>query len=373
MNRPGWWPRWCLVSVGSCALACGARGPSEAIHAQSPARESTQDELDRLWHEGVTLGHQRRYLEAEAPLRQAVAKSRAIQGTDPKPLLRSLAALASCLVSLDRPDEARAALREALPLAKPGTLEGDQMLYRLNVTLAESFRQDRRYEEAVAPFRAAFEAGRRLPAKHAIGIVDAAVRLADTLDLLQRHREGIAPLTAALAVAEREAVAARYVKRVALQLAASHAALGERERAGELLRPHEARARQLRTSDASLADLPAPEALTASIVAVDPVAASPAETASELTTRAWRVASLRESLRACHPAALSDGRETEGEMRLVVSIEADGQVTEAKGVWIGLPAATADCVLQRAAAVRFDPLASATVLAVPMSFRQRED
>ena len=387
MKHGGWLVWMASLGLGACGGKQESRVPATA--AQAPAEpRSNAAELDAIRRgidEAKALSLDGQDQRAEATARQAARRASALSRREPLLQSEALAQLASCLVVLKRTAEARQLIQQGLALAEPGSLEGLKRHFQLQMTLAESFRYEKRPDHAVAPFRAAIEAAsspkheRELTSRHA----EAARRLAATFHALDRLAEAAAVLERALQSAQRHANEGDRTS-LTMQLGFTYLQLHGLEKTLALLGPLGVRGRRLRASDMAFSDvsideflpssgpgpatLPSPAAPGAAALSPKP----PARNTPAVSSAAQRVEQMRADFRTCYQTSLASDPSLRGSARLIMKVAADGRVGEVKSLGIGLPVETVDCLLRRAAEAQFDPPdGGSAVIAVPVTFVQR--
>jgi hypothetical protein len=96
-------------------------------------------------------------------------------------------------------------------------------------------------------------------------------------------------------------------------------------------------------------------------------AAEPARNASE-------VVAMQADFRACYRAAVQNHADLAGRVALVLSIAADGHVSDVKAEATSLPGSTVDCLKRRAALARFEPpKGGGAIITVPVTFVKQEN
>ena len=94
--------------------------------------------------------------------------------------------------------------------------------------------------------------------------------------------------------------------------------------------------------------------------------------ASANTTQ--QVAAMQAEFRACYNASQAEERDIAGRVALVISIAADGHVSNVKTNGKGLPISTVDCLVRRASLARFEPpKGGSAVITVPVTFVKQEN
>lgn len=368
-------------------LSCQTRPPA---NVQGPSAQATEPEASsdrdiaavrRLLDRGKALVRAGKMTEAVTPLQQAIQAAYALSPRDAGLLSEALAELAGCLVQAKAPAEAQALIQQALPLVARDTLAGTKREFQLQMTLAESFRYQKRDEFAVAPFRAAIAVATRpqFEADMAGRCVEASTRLADTLASLERHEEATDSLAQALKVTRRHARAADS-HRLSVLLAASQIRLGKTNEAFALLRSIGVKGRGLRRSDMTFYDVPIEEFMPAAAVPQStptaapaaPIPAAQSSNTAAVSNAALRVAEMRDDFQRCYQSTLADDRRVEGSARVVMKVGADGSITETKALGVGLPVQMVECILRRALTDGFDPPdGGSAVIAVPVTFVKR--
>jgi outer membrane biosynthesis protein TonB len=103
-------------------------------------------------------------------------------------------------------------------------------------------------------------------------------------------------------------------------------------------------------------------------------AAAPAAAEAEAARNANEVASMQADFRACYRAAVQNHADVAGRVALVLSIAADGHVSDVKANTTSLPGSAVDCLKRRAALARFEPpKGGAAVITVPVTFVKQEN
>jgi tetratricopeptide (TPR) repeat protein len=320
-----------LVLLGSgCAGTAASRTTAHQDGATPQARtaDARDAQVRTLLSEGLTLARQHRAHDAEASLRRAIALSWGFGRPWSQYRARGLSELARALLAQGRAAEARATAEDALALLSPGALADDQQISELQTTRGEALRSEQQLAAAVTPFSAALQATTRHPAELAPALIAISLRLAETLELLGRRQDAKQVLERAQAVAKQPAVGAQLTLR-------------------------------LRDALAGFADTPASERPS-------PVAASP--------NTLQQVAALQAEFRACYHASLAEERDVSGRVALVLSIAADGHVSNVRTNGSGLPVTTVDCLVRRASLAHFEPpKGGSAVITVPVTFVQQEN
>jgi hypothetical protein len=316
-------------------LASGCAGAGAAPQVESAGATNEQaggapraGQVERLLTEAQALGWQYRPHEAEARLRRAIALGWGYGPPWSQYRARGLSQLARVLLVESRPADAREAAEQALALLQPGALANDQQISELETTRAEAFRDEEQLGAAVAPFKAALQATERHPAPLAPAQIAISLRLADTLEALGRRQDAKQVLERASFVARQPAVGATLAAR-------------------------------LREALAAFDDAPASE--RPQLAATSP-------------NTLQQIAAMQAEFRACYHASLAEERDVAGRVALVLSIAADGHVSNVKTDGSGLPASTVDCLVKRASLARFEPpKGGSAVIRVPVTFVKQEN
>jgi hypothetical protein len=315
------------------ASGCAGARTAQQVESAGTGKEQTSGvaragQVERLLSAAQTLGWQYRPREAEARLRQAIALGWGYGAPWSQYRARGLSQLARALLVQDRQSEAREAAEQGLALLQPGALANDQQISELETTRAEAFRDEAQLGAAVAAFNAALQATERHPAPLAPAQIAISLRLADTLAALGRRQDAKQVLERASFVARQPAVGAKLAAR-------------------------------LREALAAFADAPATER--------PQLAAASANTLQQ-------VAAMQAEFRACYHASLAEERDVAGRVALVLSIAADGHVSNVKTDGSGLPISTVDCLVKRASLARFEPpQGGSAVIRVPVTFVKQEN
>jgi tetratricopeptide (TPR) repeat protein len=285
-------------------------------------------QVEQLLRSGRALGLAHQPKDAEPPLRKAIALAWGFGPPWSKLRARGLSELARTLLAEGRGAEARAAVEQALALLEPGALDDDQRISELETTRGESLRDGQQLGAAVTPFTAAVQATERHPAQLAPALVAISLRLAETLEALGRRQHAKQVLERALFVAKQPAVGAELAGRLNSALAAF--------------------------SETRAVNQPL-------------LAAAGANTAKQ-------VVAMQSDFRACYQASLAEQRDVAGRVALVISIAADGHVSNVKTDGTGLPISIVDCLVRRASVARFEPpKGGSAVITVPVTFVQQEN
>jgi hypothetical protein len=343
-----------LLLVTACA---GAPAPVAAPSASPPAapRDARAVRIEQLLRAGRAAAREERWPDAEASLRQAVDAAYGFGSPWAGYRSEALSELARCQLAQGRAAEARATAAKGVGLLRAGAVDADQRMVELQTTQAEAFLLEKQPAMAVAPFETAALAAAR---HEALGSAQLAValRLAETLETLGRRQDATKALERTLPAARRPEVGSNLARRLARALAALYDASGEHVKARALL--------------AELAPDEVPAAATetaAAPAAIEAEAASNASNASE-------VAAMQADFRACYRAAVQNHADVAGRVALVLSIAADGHVSEVKAKTTNLPGSAVDCLKRRAALARFEPpKGGAAIITVPVTFVKQEN
>jgi hypothetical protein len=308
--------------------------------------------IEQLLRAGRAAAREERWPDAEASLRQAVDAAYGFGSPWSGYRSEALSELARCLLAQGRPADARATAAKGVGLLPAGGVDADQRMVELQTTQAEAFLLEKQPAMAVAPFETAALAAAR---HEALGSAQLAValRLAETLETLGRRQDATKALERTLPAARRPEVGSNLARRLARALAALYDASGEHVKARALL--------------AELAPGEVPAAATET-------AAAPAATEAEAASNANEVAAMQADFRACYRAAVQNHADVAGRVALVLSIAADGHVSEVKAKTTNLPGSAVDCLKRRAALARFEPpKGGAAVITVPVTFVKQEN
>jgi outer membrane biosynthesis protein TonB len=121
---------------------------------------------------------------------------------------------------------------------------------------------------------------------------------------------------------------------------------------------------------AELAPGDVPTTTTTTETATAPAAAEGAEAANNAT----EVAAMQADFRACYRAAARDHADVAGRVALVISIAADGHVSNVKADGTSLPGSAVECLKRRAALAHFEPpKGGGAVITVPVTFVRQEN
>lgn len=306
--------------------------------------------VERLLGAGRAAARAQRWQDAQASLRQAVTAAYGFGSPWSGYRSEALSELARSLLAEGRPAEARAVVDEASALLRSGGADADQWISELETTRAEAFLKEKQPALAVAPFETAVQAAARhrelSPAQLAISL-----RLAQTLEALGRRQDAKTALVRTLSIARRPEIGPDLARRLARALAALYEASGEPAKARALLA-------ELAPGDA--------------IAAPNEPATAPA--AIEAASNPAEVVAMQADFRACYRAAVQDHADVAGRVALVISIAADGHVSDVKATGSALPVSTVDCLKRRAALARFEPpKGGGTTITVPVTFVQQEN
>lgn len=371
-----------------------ASGRSTGERPTSTVAQNDRDlvELEELGKQGTALNRAGQFEDAARVIERALAKCRALVPADPALQAAILAELANSYVSLHQGQRARELIAEASPLVSPGELAADHRIYQLQMTLAESYRYDKRLAEAVAPFERAIEAAERHEAEMTSELVDALERLGFTLQASGREADGDRMLDRAYAVAERTPSLRGRARALAVRLVFKRAT-GNGGNI-ELLRRNGGVARMMTRYASGAVDIPLDQATSGGASSLAPPdGAAPASppampapagdgpadlsvksppsppSSGSVSNAAEVVASMRAGFRTCYQRALASDAKVEGAVRITLRIGADGQVSEAKAAALGLPVSSVDCLLERAMSGRFAPPDGGyAIIAVPVTF-----
>ena len=307
--------------------------------------------VEQLLAAGRAAARAQRWHDAQASLRQAVTAAYGFGSPWSGYRSEALSELSRCLLAEGRPAEARAVVDEARALLPSGGADVDHWISELETTRAEAFLEEKQLALAVAPFETAERAAARhrelSPAQIAISL-----RLAETLEALGRRQDATMALVRALSVVRRPDIGADLARRLARALAALYDASGEPARAHALL------------AELAPGDLPAATTETAT--------APPA--AAEAASNPVEVAAMQADFRACYRAAVLDHADVAGRVALILSIAADGHVSNVKAIGSALPGSAVDCLKRRAALARFEPpKGGAATITVPVTFVKQEN
>ena len=337
-----------LLLVTACAGAPESAGARSASPRPAPldARAARVEQLLRAGHEAA---RGQRWRDAEASLRQAVDAAYGFGSPWSSYRAEALSELARCLLAEGRAAEARAAASRGIALLRAGSVDADQRLVELHTTHAEALLLEQQPALAVASFEAAalLAAGHPVLAPSQLAV---SLRLAETLEALGRRHEATKALERALPIARRPDAAPESARRLARALAALYDASGD---------PGKARA--------LLAELTPGEVPAAAATAAAPAEAEAARNANE-------VATMQADFRACYRTAVQNHADVAGRVALVLSIAADGHVSDVKANTTNLPGSAVDCLKRRAALARFEPpKGGAAVITVPVTFVKQEN
>lgn len=335
-----------LLLVTACAGAPESVGAQSATPRAAPL-DARAARIEQLLSAGHAAARGQRWREAEASLRQAVDAAYGFSPPWTSYRSEALSELARSLLAQSRPAEARAAATKGLALVRAGSADADQRLVELHTTHAEALLLEQQPALAVASFEAAALAAARhqalAPAQLAVSL-----RLAETLEALGRRQEATKALERTLPLARRPDAGPASARRLARALAALYEASGEPLKARALL------------TELSPGDVPAGATETAA-------AAEPARNASE-------VVAMQADFRACYRAAVQNHADLAGRVALVLSIAADGHVSDVKAEATSLPGSTVDCLKRRAALARFEPpKGGGAIITVPVTFVKQEN
>jgi hypothetical protein len=345
-----------LLLMVTMATACaGAPEPVAPRSAAPPAAklDVRAAEIERLLNAGRAAARQQRWPEAEAALRQAAKAAYGFSAPWSSYRSEALSELARCLLAQGRPAEARATVAQGLAPLRAGGLDADQRIVELQTIQAEAFLLEEQPASAVAAFEtAALAAARHLelaPAQLAVSL-----RWAETLGALGRRQHATNALERALPVARRPEVGVDLARRLARALAALYDASGEHEKSRTLL--------------AELAPDEAPAATT------ETAAAPTTAEAAEAGNNAAEVVAMQADFRACYRKAVQNHADVAGRVALVLSIAADGRVSDVKANTTNLPRSAVECLKRRAALAHFEPpKGGGAVITVPVTFVKQEN
>jgi tetratricopeptide (TPR) repeat protein len=359
--------------------ACSAKTQPSAAPGSSSAQSTfARQEIELLTAQAKELMAQDNLPRATFTLEQALVKARALEPAQPKTLAFVLGRLSDALVRLNQLARARALVAEAMTLLTPGDFEDDKRIYQLQMVLAESYRYERQPALAVTHFQQAVAAATRHDAELAGEQVEALSRLASTLDSLNREAEANEARMRAYAIAMRTPT----LRGRALSLIGS--ALFKREGLEALAQRGGFARRRLRDAstpiDISLEDglsfgpiasvAPTPGVADFSTAPSQPTPPPQSTPVSPTVSNAARVvASMRAGFRTCYQRALTESRDAQGSVRLLLKVGRDGEVVVVQALSLGLPPSCVDCILERALAGQFDPPeGGSAVIAVPVTF-----
>jgi hypothetical protein len=337
-----------LLLATACASAPEPR--SATPPPSKPLVDGRAARAEALLSAGRAAAREHRWADAEASLRQAVEAAYGFGSPWSTYRADAFSELARCALAQGRAVEARTAATRGLTLLRAGTLDADRRIVELNTTLAEALLLEQQPALAVAPFEtAALAAARHValaPAQLAVSL-----RSAETLEALGRRQAATWALERTLNVARRPEVGPALARRVARALAALYDASGEQLKARTLL------------AELAPGDVPAAAAMT--------TAPPPAP---EATNNASEVVAMQADFRGCYRAAVKDHADVNGRVALVISIAADGHVSNVKADASGLPISAIDCLKRRAALARFEPpKGGGAVITVPVTFVKQEN
>jgi tetratricopeptide (TPR) repeat protein len=323
-----------LVMVTTGCAARSSAPPVDGAPAASSGgateRAATQRaaQVEALLRAAHALARQHRPRDAEAPLRQAITLGWGHGAPWRQYRARAQSELSRALLAQGRAAEARAAAEGALALLEPGALAEDQQISEAETTRGEAFRSEQQLGAALAPFTAALRATERHPAQLAPALIAISLRLAETLEALGRRQDAKQTLERALFVAQQPAAGSQLAARLTRALAVF--------------------------DETRSADRPLP--------------------ASAGANTARQIAAMQTEFRACYRAERAEERDVAGRVALVLSIAADGHVSNVTTSGNGLPVTTVDCLVRRALLARFEPpKGGAAVITVPVTFVKQEN
>lgn len=330
------------------ATACAASEHQPTTPATvATAADARSAKVSAELQSGRELLRQHRLPEAEQRLRAALAEAWGFSAPWLDYRAEALSELARCLLAQGKPADARASADEARAQLRPGALASDQRLAELETTRGEAFCDEQQLEAAATAFEAAALASARHRRELAPAQLAISLRLAETLEALGRRQDAKQALERARPAAEPALVGPTLTQRFALALAALYDTSGESARAEALL------AELGVARPAAPATAPAP---------VTSEAATPANAAKE-------VVAMQADFRACYRASIETHGDIAGRVALVISIAADGHVSDVRADGSGLPLSTVDCLRRRAALARFEPpKGGSAVITVPVTF-----
>lgn len=273
-------------------------------------------------------------------------------------IAHSLNELASLSVTTGDFEQAAGLANRGIALLRAGSPERDRRLAELHVTLAEAHRYRRDLAGAERPFVVAVELLAQASVPDTKFLVDVLQRLAATRRDLGRDTDAVEPIERMLA--SKDPIEGSGLTTLAVLIDAERA-LGRPDAA-------DARARRYAFVDRSRSSeegVGEGGAVTPATAAQDPGA----PTGDSRSNAARVLAGMSGAFRECYQAALQRDRDLRGHVKLTIRVGASGEVERTRALSVGLPVDTVDCVLDAAAARRFDPPdgGSATIN-VPVTF-----